>query len=172
MLLLMCVVGLVFKQTEAILFTTGGLILDSTLAFYVFGKYLVYPLVSSVSALGKRSVDPPTANATPDQYLSVANSVDTYKCIPLAVCTAMAKSQHSDSNITAFDELIVRKFQNLLKTVEAEKTTVSLLSFYLEAAKLGQSTGSIESCRLVSPTCNYTMEELSQFTSAVSLTQL
>ncbi|GAB6032499.1 hypothetical protein CHUAL_011395 [Chamberlinius hualienensis] len=70
---------------------------------------------------------------------------------------------------------IANRLSNLycpLKSIEAEKTSVSLLSFYLEAAKLGQSTGSIESCRLISPTCNYTMEELSQFTSAVSLTQL
>ncbi|GAB6032252.1 hypothetical protein CHUAL_010892 [Chamberlinius hualienensis] len=171
-LLVLCACGIVFQTSEAIIYTLGGLVLDSALACLIFGKWLALPLL-----VGKRSIESPVHQipsfgqpATAEQYLSVAASIDTNKCLPVVVCAAMARSKDVNVKLSEFDSLIVETFQGKMEETQAEIPTP--IDYYREAAKFGHTIGAADQCRLISPKCNYSIDELQKITHAVSQYQL
>ncbi|GAB6028066.1 hypothetical protein CHUAL_002284 [Chamberlinius hualienensis] len=165
-LILLCACGIAIQTTEAIIFTIGGFLLDSALAFEIFGHWLHAPLL-----LGKRSVDSPVLSfgqaATAEEYLSVATSIDTNRCLPLAVCAALARSKDTTAKLSEFDSSVAQTFSGKLDDNPATGD-VKQIDFYIESAKFGYKVGNADQCRLISPKCDYSLEELKNLTLAIS----
>ncbi|GAB6032253.1 hypothetical protein CHUAL_010893 [Chamberlinius hualienensis] len=152
---------LIFQMAESVLFTVGGVLLDSSIAFAVFSKFMYF-----LPVFGKRDVSQLT-HATPNQYLTVATSIDTDHCLPFAVCVAMAKSRDVKSQKSQFEELVIDTFQRKIKDayLVAAADRVSPLSYYVAAAKFGQTVGVADECRMLSPTCTYSIDHIRQLMS-------
>ncbi|GAB6022635.1 hypothetical protein CHUAL_006730 [Chamberlinius hualienensis] len=167
-LVLMCICGIVIQTTEAIIFTLGGLVLDKSLAYLLFQKWLQLPYL-----MVKRSVDSPLPHfrsfgpsATPDQFLSVASSVDSNRCLPIAICAAIVRSKDTNVKLSLFDDLIAQMFRGKMNDTPSGEATP--LDFYIEAAKFGQTIENVNQCRQLSPKCNYSIDELKQIAQTVS----
>ena len=104
LLALMCFSALAMKLTESVFFTITGLLIDSALAFALFNQFMLLPF------FGKRSIDD-SDKPRPEEYLRMASSMDGDKCLPVAVCAAMARSRDNNNSRNRFEDLVVRTFE-------------------------------------------------------------